>query len=126
MGFEVKITDEAFADLDVIAEFIKRKASVDIARTWLAAILNTIESLREMPGRCPLAPESEEIEDEIRFLLHGRKNRTYKIYFKIHHTTASGGSVQVFHVRHWARRPIDADELEDLMEDDSEFGNENE
>ena len=32
MGFEVQITDEAFADLDTIVGFIKREASIDIAR----------------------------------------------------------------------------------------------
>lgn len=33
MAFEVLITDEAFADLDVIVAFIKRQASIAIART---------------------------------------------------------------------------------------------
>ena len=70
-----------------------------------------------MPGRCPLAPEAEELGDEVRLLLHGRKNRAYKIYFKIHQKTESSGSVQVFHVRHWARKPLTNEELEELMED---------
>ena len=43
MGFEVQITDEAFGDLDAIAGFIKRQASIDIAREWFAGIIGTID-----------------------------------------------------------------------------------
>ena len=78
MGFEVQITDEAFGDLDAIAVFIKRQASIDIARKWFAGIIGTIETLGEMPVRCALAPEAEDLQDEVRLLLHGRKNRAYK------------------------------------------------
>lgn len=77
-----------------------------------------------MPGRCPLAPEAEELGDEVRLLLHGRKNRAYKIYFKIHQKTESSGSVQVFHVRHWARKPLPNAELEELMDDEQDTANE--
>ena len=83
-----------------------------------------IETLKEMPGRCPLAPEAEDLEDDVRLLLHGRKNRAYKIYFKIHQKTESGGSVQVFHVRHWARKPLPNEELEELMDDEQDLADE--
>ena len=69
-----------------------------------------------MPARCALAPEAEDLQDEVRLLLHGRKNRAYKIYFKIHQETESSGSVIVFHVRHWARKPLTNEELEELEE----------
>ena len=114
MAFEVLITDEAFADLDAITGFIKHRASVDVARKWFGAIIGTIETLKEMPARCTLAPEAEEAGEEVRLLLHGMKNRAYKIYFKIHEETASNGSVRVFHVRHWARKPLTNEELEEL------------
>ena len=112
MAFEVLITDKAFADLDAIMGFITGEASIDIARKWFAAILGTIETLGEMPARCPLASEAEELGEEIRLLLHGKKNRAYKIYFKIQQE-----SVRVFHVRHWARKPLTREELEELMDD---------
>jgi hypothetical protein len=73
-----------------------------------------------MPARCPIAPESEELDHEIRVLLHGRKNRAYKVYFAIHHETPSTGEVRVFHVRHWARRTLSEDELQELMDDSAE------
>lgn len=59
MAFEVLITDEAYADLDTITGFLKRQASIDIARKWFEAIIGAIETLKEMPGRCPLAPEAK-------------------------------------------------------------------
>ncbi len=126
MGFEVQITDEAFGDLDAIAGFIKRQASIDIAREWFAGIIGTIETLGEMAARCALAPEAEDVQDEVRLLLHGRKNRAYKIYFKIHQETESTGSVIVFHVRHWARKPLTTEELEELTDDNLEDTSERE
>jgi hypothetical protein len=73
-----------------------------------------------MPARCPLAPESEDLGAEIRLLLHGRKNRAYKIYFRIHQKTDSSGTVEVFHVRHWERKPLTNEELEELTDDQLE------
>ena len=70
-----------------------------------------------MPGRCPLVSESEELEDEIRLLLHGRRKGTYKIYCKIVHATTQNARVQVFHVRHCPRKPPTSDELDELMDD---------
>ena len=69
-----------------------------------------------MPARCPVASESKELGEEVRLLLHGRKNRTYKIYFAIQHATASTGLVRIFHVRHWARQGLSPYELQDLVE----------
>jgi plasmid stabilization system protein ParE len=114
MGFEVLITDEAFADLDSIASFIRAHASIDVARKWFAAIVSAIETLEEMPSRCPLAPEAGELGEDVRLLLHGPKNRAYKIYFKIQQPGSSRASVKVFHVRHWARKPLTDEEIEEF------------
>jgi len=65
-----------------------------------------------LPERCPLAEESTELKAEVHFLLHGKRNRRYKVYFSIHNESETA---RVFHVRHWAMKPVEADELEDLM-----------
>jgi hypothetical protein len=67
-----------------------------------------------------MAPEAEELGSDIRLLLHGPKNRAYKIYFRTLERGPSGDAVQVFHIRHWARKPIETDELEDLMDETSD------
>lgn len=48
-------------------------------------------------------------------LLHGTRNRRYKVYFAI---DAKDQVVQIFHVRHWARKPAEVDELQELADDD--------
>jgi plasmid stabilization system protein ParE len=85
---------------------IQQKSSFAIGGKWLNGVINDIASLKEMPGRCPLAAESEELGLEVRLLLHGRKKRAYKIYYAVDHETPSTGTVRVFHVRHRARRPL--------------------
>jgi hypothetical protein len=83
-------------------------------------MMDDIASMKEMPQRCPVTPESEDLDREIRVLLHGRRNRTYKIYFSIEQQSTGIGVVSIFHVRRWARKSVDANELEDLMDDQQE------
>jgi len=93
----------------------KEQGSLNAARKWFSEIMASIASLQELPARCPIAPESEEFTKEVRLLFHGKNQRTYKIFYSINYETPSIGSVQVFHIRHWARKSVDGDELEELM-----------
>jgi plasmid stabilization system protein ParE len=120
MAFHVELLPQALDDLDSIANYIKTRSSFATAERWFNGIMDDIASLKEMPERCSVAPESEDLEGEVRVLLHGHRNRTYKVYFSVHHETPATGVVSVFHVRHWARKPVESDELEDLMDDQEE------
>jgi plasmid stabilization system protein ParE len=113
MAFRVEVSPEAFGDLDAIAAYIRRRGSYESAERWFNEIIDAIRALGEMPNRCPLAELSRELEAEVRLLSHGRSHRRYKIYFAVHTETEI---VRVFHVRHWARKPADADEIEELMD----------
>ena len=53
----------------------------------------------------------------MRLLLFGKRNRKYKVYYSIRQRTVSTGTVQVFHVRHWARKSLNAEQLRELMGD---------
>ena len=117
MAFDVLITDEAFRDLDAISGFIRTNSSPDQGRKWFDSITANILSLREMPSRCSVCPESGELGIEVRVLLHGPTNRRYKIYFTIRHDTPKSGTVRVFHIRHWARKALSTDELQELMDE---------
>jgi plasmid stabilization system protein ParE len=110
MAFRVEISPEAFGDLDRIALSLQEKATSVVAERWLDGIFASIRSLREMPSRCAIAEESDDLGTEIRLLLHGRRNRRYKVYFLIREKT-----VRILHVRHWARKPVEADELDDVV-----------
>lgn len=122
MAFDIRLTERAGTDLDMIIGFLKEEAGTDVARVWLAGILESIRTLCEMPARCAVAPEAEEIGVEVRVLFHGKKNHPYRVYFQIRPTGATAGSVQVLHVRHWARRPLTNDELDELMSDQEDGG----
>ncbi|HKQ49582.1 MAG TPA: type II toxin-antitoxin system RelE/ParE family toxin [Phycisphaerae bacterium] len=74
------------------------KHSPENALKWANQIEDAILSLKEVPERCPLAPESEEFNVAIRHLVIGN----YRVLF-----TIRGDEVHVLHVRHGARRPID-------------------
>ena len=70
-----------------------------------------------MPRRCLLAEELTKLQTEVHFLLHGKRNHWYKVYFSIHD---SSETVRVFHVPHWAMKPFGTDELEDLMDESAD------
>ena len=65
---------------------------------WFNGLYDTIGSLETFPERCPLAPESEFLNCEIRETFHGRRQHKYRILF-----TVAADEVHVLHVRHGAR-----------------------
>lgn len=117
MAFRVEILPQAFDDLDTIAAYLTRRSSFATAERWFNSMLAAIASLSEMPERCPVVEKSAELDMDVRLLLHGRKNRAYKVYYAVAHETPTTGLVQVFHMRHWSRRKPDVDELEDPMDE---------
>lgn len=122
MVFQVEISPEAFGDLDRISTYIQENASAEIAERWLMGVFNAMRSLDEMPSRGLVAEESADLKSEVRILLHGKQNRCYKIYFAIHLETST---VRIFHIRHWARKPVTTEELETLQDEASKPGNDN-
>jgi plasmid stabilization system protein ParE len=110
----LRFSPEAFANLDAIAAYIRTRGSIESAERWFNSIIEAIRSLNELPARCPVSDLAADLAAEVRILLHGNRNRRYKIYFLIDHEFQS---VRVFHVRHWAMKPIESDELGDLMDE---------
>ncbi|BDC52410.1 hypothetical protein F183_A47250 [Bryobacterales bacterium F-183] len=106
MAFRVEIAEEAYADLDAIAEYIQQRGSPESANRWFDATLRDIHSLAETPTRCPVAPGMSVPGYEVRILLSGRRNRMYKIYFLLRHDVQV---VYVLHIRHWARQGPEID-----------------
>jgi plasmid stabilization system protein ParE len=114
MAFRVEVSPEAWTNLDAIARYIRERGSLESAERWFNEVIEAIRSLGELPDRCTLAEESEHLQTGVRLLLHGKRNRRYKVYFAIHHESQT---IRVFHVRHWAMKPAEADELGDLMDE---------
>jgi plasmid stabilization system protein ParE len=68
---------------------------------WFRKMKETINSLSQIPERCPLAPENDEFTYELRQLLYGRKPNVYRILF-----TIDGDTVIVLRIRHGRRQPV--------------------
>jgi len=91
MDFSVEISPRAFRDLDELAAELKeRSQSHTVAGKWFLTVLDAIDSLAQMPQRCPVVMEAQDEIECVRLLLHGKRNRRYKIYY----------------CRHWARKGI--------------------
>jgi plasmid stabilization system protein ParE len=65
-----------------------------------------LDTLETYPERCTLAAEAEEIGLEIRELLFGRRQGTYRILFRIR-----GPVVQILRIWHGARDRLTAHDV---------------
>lgn len=93
MKYRLELTARAKAEADEIYRWIADDSPANAAR-WYNRLVDIVDTLKELPERCPLAPESEFLERQIRQLLYGR----YRILFEIQRDT-----VYVLHIRHGAR-----------------------
>ncbi len=95
--YQVIILPSAERDIGEAYEWLAEQDAESAIR-WYNRLLEVIFSLEIFPDRCPLAPESEFFNSEIREIFHGRRQHKYRILF-----TTSENEVYVLHVRHGAR-----------------------
>ena len=95
--YQVIILPSAERDIGEAYEWLAEQES-EAAIRWYNRLLEVIFSLDAFPERCPLAPESEFFNPEIREIFHGRRQHKYRILF-----TVGKNAVHVLHVRHGAR-----------------------
>lgn len=100
MKYTLEITFHAMEDIDQAYLFIREDSPAN-AEAWKDGLMTKARSLTEFPRRCPLAPEAQLLELEIRQLLYG----AYRILFMV-----GSDRVQILHVRHGARQPIGLDD----------------
>ncbi len=112
MKFRVEVTETA---QDQIRQtYIQYKQEFPaLADSWLTGLLATLDTLKQFPNRCPLAPENDEFEDEVRQLLYGKRRNAYRILF-----TVQKGTVYVLHVRHHAQARLTAEGADEGLDDD--------
>jgi plasmid stabilization system protein ParE len=80
--------------------------SPSAAARWLNGLERGINSLKQFPHRCALAPESEKLGVELRQYLYGRRGGRYRVLFIVR-----GNSVIILHVRHGARHLLEPQEI---------------
>jgi plasmid stabilization system protein ParE len=100
MKFRVIILPGAESDIVSAADWIVEHSPIAAGR-WLEGIRGAINTLSEMPLRCPVAGDDFGGEVVVRHLFYGRRRHRYRILF-----TVKEGTVYVLRVRHGARSPI--------------------
>ncbi len=101
MTYCVIIEPPAEAELEEAYQWIARDAPQAAAR-WYNGLVEAIDSLKSLPERCPLAPENDAFDEDIRQLLYGKRRYKYRILF-----TIVGQRVHVLHIRHGARQYLE-------------------
>jgi plasmid stabilization system protein ParE len=112
MAYEVRLTTPAEADAYAAFERIREVAPTHAER-WLRGLFRAVFSLGEMPARCPLIPEAEEIGRDIRQLLYGKRSGVYRIIFDVQEQSEEGPRVRVLRIWHGSRDRLHVEDLED-------------
>ena len=111
MKYRIEISSVAEAEADNAFLWMSKVTSSQKARLWYDGLLRAIESLSEMPKRCPLARENEYFSHEIRQLLYGKGHNSYRILFSIVENEELS-TVRILHIRHAAQQTIGINEEE--------------
>src|SRR6266851_5337025 len=110
MAYKVRLT--ALAEADAYAAFERiRAASPAHAERWLTGLFQAVLSLGEMPARCPLIPEAEEIGRDIRQLVYGKRSGIHRIIFDIQEQSDEGPRVRVLRVWHGSRERLRVEDI---------------
>ena len=88
--YQIVILPDAEKDLEASYLYIKED-SPNNALSWYQDIYTKIQTLSSLPLRCPLAPENDYFEEEIRHLIV----KSYRVLFTINNDT-----VFILHARH--------------------------
>ena len=107
MTYRVDISIPALQDAEAGFLWI-RQFNNDTAKAWYEGLLEAVFSLEQLPYRCPLAPESEILGREVRQLIYGKKNQTYKIFFEIREEEKT---VRIYRIWHSSKDWISAEEF---------------
>ena len=82
MTYTVTITQQALEEFELAFASLAQPTPQH-APLWYNRILDSINSLEQFPTRCPLAPENEESDEEVRHLIVGDRIHAYRIIFAI-------------------------------------------
>src|SRR5438105_485087 len=104
MAFRVEVEPQAFEDLDAIVEHIKAHGSFETAERWFRSVMRSIGSLEDMPARCPIAEESEELGHDALFAARNGRIEPTKCTLRFSATLRQARRCESFIWRHWARR----------------------
>ena len=111
MAYKVRLTAPAEADAYAAFEHIREVAPRSAAK-WLRGLFAAIQTLEEMPARCLLIPEADELGHPARQLFYGKRTGIYRIIFDIQEQSVEGPRVRVLRIRHGSRDALTAEDIE--------------
>jgi plasmid stabilization system protein ParE len=97
MKYQVEILPQALGDIEAAYRWMANMIGTLNAEAWYDELMEGVRSLETFPNRCPLAPEAQEFQQQLRQLLIG-KARRYRVLFVVER-----GFVYVLYVRHTSR-----------------------
>jgi plasmid stabilization system protein ParE len=103
--YQVEVSSTAKAEADAAFLRFSQYASPEQAQAWYQQLITAIASLKTMPRRCPIARENAFFSQEIRQLLYGKGQHTYRILFTVLDDQITP-TVRVLHIRGAAQRAI--------------------
>lgn len=77
MAHRLVLTDQAEADVEAVLKWFSDQRATEAGSRWFTQLMARLDTLEQHPARCAPAPEAEELGQEIRELLLGR--RRYKL-----------------------------------------------
>jgi plasmid stabilization system protein ParE len=109
MKYRLEMSSVAEAEADSAFLRLSQATSPERANQWYLGLLQTIDSLSQMPKRCPLARENEYFSQEIRQLLYGTGRNSYRILFTLLEGERTS-TVRILHIRHATQQTLGANQ----------------
>ena len=110
MAYTVSLTARAEADAYAAFERIRAVAPASASR-WLTGLFAAIRTLADMPARCPVIPEADELGAPLRHLLYGRRTSVYRIIFDLQEDADEGPRVRVLRIWPGVRDALTAEDI---------------
>ena len=105
-SYDILVSEVAEADVDNIFQRLLLR-SPDRAVQFREAIEDAFASLAEMPKRCAVAPDNNQLEHPMRQLVHRQGGTAYRILFSVFDSQDDApGLVRVLRVRHGSQQHL--------------------
>jgi plasmid stabilization system protein ParE len=100
VAYRVRITESALHDVEGYLRYIEDvNQAPEAAEEWLRGLIDEIRSLGDHPRRCPVIPEADQLEEELRHHIY----HSHRIIFRV---DVRDRQVIVLRVYHGSRRKL--------------------
>jgi len=109
--YEVVLHTRARVDLDDAYQNAARHAP-DAASRWVDRFQEALATLGRNPQRCPLAPESRFVDEDIHEFHFGRRPNVFRVFFWIDEP-----HVRILRIRRASQRGLTRREIEQALDE---------